>query len=356
MIILPLYKMIEDIMKALVLEEVGKLSIRDMDVYKSLKDDEVRIKMKNVGICGSDVHFYVHGKIGSFEVKAPMILGHEGSGEVIEVGSNITNLKVGDRVCMEPGIPNFNSKSTKLGIYNLDPTLTFWATPPIHGCLCEEVVHPGSLTYKLPSNVSFEEGAMVEPLAIGMQAAVKADIAPGDIALVYGAGTIGAMTVLSAMAGGCSKVIVSDIKQEKLNLLKDIPGVFICNSMNDDLAAIVDEQTNGWGVNLVFEASGSEAVAKEVFHHICPGGHVVYIGMPTGLVALDIVEAQSKEIRIDTLFRYANVYERAISLLSSGKINLKPFITDHYSFNDSVQAFDYAVSPKPNSVKVMINM
>lgn len=343
-------------MKALVLEEVGKLSIREMDVYKSLSDHEVRIRMKKVGICGSDVHFYVHGKIGSFEVKDPMILGHEGAGEIIEVGSKVSALKVGDRVCMEPGIPDFNSKATKLGIYNLDPSLTFWATPPIHGCLCEEVVHPASLTYKLPSNVSFEEGAMVEPLAIGMQAAVKASIIPGDIALVYGAGTIGVMTALAALAGGCSTVIVSDIKQEKLDLLKDIPGILINNAKENNLQATLDKQTNGWGVNIVFEASGSEIVAKEVFNHLCPGGHLVYIGMPRGPVALDIVEAQSKEIRIDTIFRYTNVYERAISLISSGKINIKPYITDHFDFSDSIQAFDYAVEPKPTSVKIMINM
>lgn len=343
-------------MKALVLEKVGKLSIRDMNVYQSLGDNDVRIKMKNVGVCGSDVHFYVHGKIGNFVVKEPMIVGHEGSGEVIEVGRNVKHLSVGDRVCMEPGIPDFNSKATKLGIYNLDPSLTFWATPPIHGCLCEQVVHPASLTYKLPSNVSYEEGAMVEPLAIGMQAAVKAEIIPGDIALIYGAGTIGAMTTIAALAGGCSTVIVADVKQEKLDLLKNIPGVIICNSTKDSLNKIISEQTNNWGVNLVFEASGSSAVAKEIFKYVCPGGHVVYIGMPSDLVSIDIVEAQSKEIRIDTLFRYANVYERAISLLSSGKINLKPFITDHYRFEDSIAAFDYAVSPKPNSVKIMIDM
>lgn len=343
-------------MKALVLEKVKTLNIREIDVYQTLGPNDVRIKMKNVGICGSDLHFYQHGKIGPFVLKEPMILGHEGSGEIIAIGSNVQNLSIGDRVCMEPGIPNYSSRASKLGMYNLDPKLTFWATPPVHGCLCTNVVHPASLTYKLPDNVSLEEGAMVEPLAIGMYASVKADITPGDIALIFGAGTIGIMTMISALAGGCSKVIISDIRQERLDLIKNIPGCIVCNTKYENLKACIDTNTDGWGVDIAFEASGSEQVTNEIFHYICPGGHLVYIGMPNDLIKIDIVEAQSREIRIDTIFRYANVYERAIALLSSGKIDIKPFITEKFSFIESIEAFEYACSPKPSSVKIQIEM
>ncbi len=343
-------------MKALVLEEKGRLTNREMDVYESVGPEDIRIKMKRVGICGSDIHYYEYGKIGPFKVDSPMILGHEGAGAVIEVGKNVKNLKVGDRVCIEPGVPNWNSKAVKLGIYNLDPDLTFWATPPIHGCLCSEVVHPANLAYKLPANVSYDEGAMVEPLAIGMQAAVKANIKPGDVALVYGAGTIGIMTMLSALAGGCSNVIIADIRKEKLDLVKNIPGCVVCNSNKENLNELVADMTDGWGVNIIFEATGSEAVANELFTNACPGGHVVYIGMPIGKVSIDIVAAQAKEIRIDTIFRYVNVYDRAVSLISSGKINIKPFITEHYPFSQAIEAFEYAKSPKPSSVKVMIDL
>ena len=342
--------------KALVLEEVNRLSIKDMDLYNNLGPNDVRIRMKKVGICGSDIHYFNHGRIGQFVVETPMVLGHEGSGEVIAVGESVTGLSVGDRVCMEPGISNPLSKAQQLGIYNLDPELTFWATPPIHGCMCSEVVHPARLTYKIPENVSYEEAAMVEPLAIGMQAAMKAQIRPGDVALIYGAGTIGVMTVMAALAGGCSTVIVTDIRKEKLELLKGITGCKICDASSGDLPKMIDDQTDGWGVDLVFEATGSEKVAAELFDHICPGGHVVYIGMPTGPVPIDITAAQAKEIRIDTIFRYANVYDRSISLLASGKIDLKPFITDVYPFTRSIEAFEYARNPKPSSVKIMIDM
>ncbi len=153
-----------------------------------------------------------------YVVDQPMILGHEASGTVAEVGSEVTHLRPGDRVCMEPGIPQLDSRAVREGIYNLDPAVRFWATPPIHGCLTPYVVHPAAFTFRLPDNVSFAEGAIVEPLAIGLQAAKKAALKPGDVAVVVGAGTIGAMTVLAALAGGAARVILADLVPEKLAL------------------------------------------------------------------------------------------------------------------------------------------
>src|SRR3954447_22030034 len=208
-------------MNALVLEKVRSLSLRPMPVEYydgALGPHDVRIAIHTVGICGSDVHYYTHGRIGPFIVNAPMVLGHEASGTVTEAGSAVTALKVGDRVCMEPGIPDPNSKATRLGMYNLDPAVRFWATPPVHGCLRPTVVHPAAFTFKVPDNVSFAEAAMVEPLAVGMHAANKAQIKPGDVAVVTGAGPIGMVTALAALAGGCSRVVIADVQQPKLDL------------------------------------------------------------------------------------------------------------------------------------------
>ncbi|HUG60629.1 MAG TPA: alcohol dehydrogenase catalytic domain-containing protein, partial [Methylomirabilota bacterium] len=175
-------------MKALVLERKGVLSLRPKETPQEVGPNDVKIAIHTVGICGSDVHYYEDGKIGPFIVETPMILGHEAAGTVIEVGSAVTALKVGDRVCAEPGIPDPNSKASKLGLYNVDPSVRFWATPPVDGCLIPHVIHPAAYTYRLPDRVSFAEGAMVEPFAIGMQAAAKAKIRPGDVAVVTGAG------------------------------------------------------------------------------------------------------------------------------------------------------------------------
>src|SRR5262245_61138251 len=147
--------------KALVLEEKLRLSLRDVAVEEPLGPHDVRIKLKTVGVCGSDVHYYTHGAIGQFIVRQPMILGHEASGVVIETGGAVTELRVGDRVCMEPGIPDPTSKASRLGKYNLDPAVRFWATPPVHGILRPTVVHPADFTFRLPDNVSFAAAAMV---------------------------------------------------------------------------------------------------------------------------------------------------------------------------------------------------
>mgnify|MGYP003700762525 FL=1 len=156
---------------ALVLEEKNKLALREIALRDSLGPGDVRVAINTVGVCGSDVHYYTHGRIGPFVVREPMVLGHEASGIVTEIGGDVKHLAVGDRVCMEPGIPDSASKASKLGVYNVDPAVRFWATPPVHGCLTPSVVHPAAFTYKLPDNLSFAEGAMVEPFAIGMQPA-----------------------------------------------------------------------------------------------------------------------------------------------------------------------------------------
>jgi len=343
-------------MTALVLEKVKTLSLRDIDIPEVLGPHDVRIRLHTVGICGSDVHYYETGAIGPFVVRQPMVLGHEASGTIIECGAEVTNLQVGDRVCMEPGIPNPNSKATRLGKYNLDPDVRFWATPPVHGVLRPTVVHPAAFTFKLPTSVSFAEGAMVEPLAVGMHAANKAEIRPGDIAVVLGAGPIGMLTVLAALAGGCSHVIVTDIRQPKLDLAASLGPITPVNVEKEDLVEVVMKITDGWGADIVFEASGNAKAAEGVFDPLCPGGRVVFIGLPGKPIAFDVSAASIKEARTEGVFRYAHVYPRAIALMGSGKLNIRPLITDRFMFPDSIKAFEYAAHMPPSSVKVQIAM
>jgi D-xylulose reductase len=344
------------IMEAVVLEQTKEISLRDIDIEETLGTYDVRIAIRNVGICGSDVHYYQHGRIGPFVVEEPMVLGHEASGIVIEVGDEVTHLKVGDRVCMEPGIPDPNSKATRMGMYNLDPAVVFWATPPVHGILRPTVVHPGNFTFKLPDNVSYAEGAMVEPLAIGMHAANKAQIKPGDLAVVTGAGTIGVVTALAALAGGCSQIIISDVVQPKLDLVAKLGPITPVNIAEQSLADVISDVTDGWGADIVFEASGSSQVFDGIFDLLCPGGRMVLIGMPGAPVSYDVVAAQIKEARVEHIFRYAHVYPRALALMGSGKIDLKPLITDTFEFKDSLEAFDYASNLPPSSVKAQIEL
>lgn len=343
-------------MQALVLEQKNELTIRDIDLPMVLGPDDVRIKIHTVGVCGSDVHYYTHGKIGPFVVNEPMVLGHEAAGTILEVGANVGHLSVGDRVCMEPGIPDPNSRASKLGLYNVDPAVTFWATPPIHGCLTPEVVHPAAFTYLLPDSVSFAEGAMVEPFAIGMQAALRAKIQPGDVGLVLGAGPIGMMTALAALGGGCSSVLVADFALPKLDIIGAYDGIETVNLGDQTAKSAIDDLTSNWGADIVFECSGAAPAVLDAPNLARPGGCIVLVGMPVDPVPVDIVGLQAKELRIETVFRYANIYDRAINLIGSGKVNLKPLITETFPFAQSIEAFDRAVEQRPSDVKIQIAM
>ncbi|MGR3248367.1 MAG: NAD(P)-dependent alcohol dehydrogenase [Paracoccus sp. (in: a-proteobacteria)] len=341
---------------SLVLERKGQLSLRDFPLDTDLGPTDVRIAVRTVGVCGSDVHYYTHGKIGPFIVNEPMVLGHEASGVVIEVGQQVRHLSVGDRVCMEPGIPDPQSRASKLGIYNVDPAVRFWATPPVHGCLTPEVVHPAAFTYRLPDHVSFAEGAMIEPFAVGMQAVMRARIQPGDIAVVTGAGPIGMMTALAALAGGCAKVYVTDMAQPKLDIIGAYPRIEAINIRETPAAEAIAKATDGWGADVVFECSGAAPAVLGVPQLARPGGTIVLVGMPVDPVPFDIVGLQAKELRVETVFRYANVYDRAISLIGAGKVNLKPLISLTVPFKDSIAAFDRAVEGRETDVKIQIEM
>lgn len=341
---------------SLVLERKGKLSLREIDLDQDLSPTDVRIAVHTVGVCGSDVHYYTHGKIGPFVVTEPMVLGHEASGTVVEVGSQVGHLKIGDRVCMEPGIPDPASRAAKLGIYNVDPAVRFWATPPVHGCLTPHVVHPAAFTYRLPDNVSFAEGAMVEPFAIGMQAALRARIQPGDTGLVLGAGPIGMMTALAALAGGCARVFVADPAQPKLDIIGAYPGIETINIRDTPAAGAIAQATDGWGADVVLECSGAAPAILELPRLARPGGAIVLVGMPVDPVPVDIVGLQARELRVETVFRYANVYDRAISLIAAGKVDLKPLISLTVPFADSVTAFDRAAEGRETDVKIQIEM
>lgn len=348
-------------MEALVLEKKDELSLRYFPAIERAEEvlgpRDVRIRLHTVGICGSDVHYYTHGRIGPFVVNEPMILGHEASGTVIETGSEVTTLKTGDRVCMEPGIPDPNSRATRLGMYNIDPAVRFWATPPVHGILRPTCVHPEAFTFKLPDNVSFAEAAMVEPLAVGIHAATRARIRPGDNAVVIGAGPIGLVTALSALAGGCARVFVADMAKPKLDIAASLsPAITPVHVLSENLSEKVLSETEGWGAEIVFEATGSPKAAAGVFEPLAPGGCVVMIGGQAEPIAYDAGAAMVREARVENIFRYAHAFPRCVNMIASGAIDVKPLITRTFEFKDSVSAFEIAASAPPDDVKMQIEL
>lgn len=344
-------------MKALVLERQGELALRDIDLAQTMGPNDVKIAIHTVGICGSDVHYYTHGRIGPYVVEQPMVLGHEAAGTITAIGANVRHLAVGDRVCMEPGIPDRNSREYREGNYNVDPAVVFWATPPVHGVLTAEVVHPADFTYRLPDTVGFDQGAMVEPFAVAMQAATKARIRPGDIALVLGAGPIGIMTAIAAIAGGCARVLIADFSRPKLEIAARYDAISAVD-LNEKgaLAAAVLAATSGRGVDLVFECSGAAKAWEDALTHLRPAGCIVAVGLPVHPIAIDISALTGKEARIESVFRYAHQYERTLALLESGKVDLRPLISATLPFAQAVEAFERAAEGRAEDVKLQITL
>ncbi|HHV61187.1 MAG TPA: NAD(P)-dependent alcohol dehydrogenase [Firmicutes bacterium] len=345
----------EQKMKAAVLERPGVIKIEELD-KPSPGPGEILVRVKSVGVCGSDIHYYRHGRIGAYVVEKPIILGHESSGEVAEVGEGVNSLRVGDRVSLEPGIPCRKCVFCKTGRYNLCPDVVFMATPPVDGAFVEYVTFPEDFAFKLPDNVSFDEGALIEPLAVGVYASERAGVKPGLSAVVLGAGPIGLVTLQAAKAYGASPVVVLDISDFRLNMARKLGADFVIDSRDTQALEKVLDAVGGGGADLVFEAAGAVPTIQMTTKIAKRGGKVVFIGLSAkDMVDYNVVEVSGKELDVLGIFRYANVYRKAIDMVSAGKIDLKSMITHHFPLERTQDALDLADTKKNEAIKVIVN-
>jgi L-iditol 2-dehydrogenase len=342
-------------MKAAFLYKPGDIRIEEMDI-PTPKDNEALIKLKAVGVCGSDVHFYEVGRIGDFIVKEPLILGHECAGEVIEVGKNVTTVKIGDRVALEAGVPCKTCEFCRLGRYNLCPNVTFLATPPFHGAYREYITHTEDFLFKLPDNMTYEEGAMIEPLSVGVYAAERGGVNVRNTVVIIGAGTIGLMTLQAVKARGATDIIITDLEPFRLELAKKLGATHTVNAKEVDAIQKVLELTNG-GADVVMEAVGAPATIQQTVKMARPGAVIVLIGMPTvDDIPIRVVEAICKEVDIRGIFRYANSYRPAIKLVSKGKIDVKSMITTRFPLDKVQEALEYPGKNPGTCIKVMVDI
>jgi len=315
---------------------------------------DVLIAVRSVGICGSDVHYWTHGRIGPFILNAPMILGHESSGEVVGVGEKVTTLKAGDRVTMEPGVPCRMCVHCKTGRYNMCRDVIFMATPPYDGSLSNYIIHPADFCFKLPDHVSYDEGAMCEPLSVGVHAVTRAHISLGQSVLVTGSGPIGLMSILAAKAAGAGVIIVADIKPERLAVAKQLGATHTIDlTQTADAVARVFEILPG-GVDATIECSGATSAVTTAIRGTASGGVVVLVGMGAPEITIPIVEAAVREVDIRGVFRYANSYPKALALIASGHVDVKPCITHHFPFAKSEEAFVVAKNGQDSDKKMAI--
>jgi L-iditol 2-dehydrogenase len=346
----------EEKVKAFVLHAPGDMRLEEVPMPQ-LKPDDALVKIKSVGICGSDVHYYRNGRIGSFIVKDPMILGHECSGEVISVGPAVKNVLPGDRVVIEPGIPCRKCWYCKNGRYNKCPDIVFMATPPYDGSMVEYMAWPADFLFKMPDSMSFQEGALVEPFAVGLFATRRSGLFPSASVTILGAGPIGLSTLVAVNAMGAGQVISIDVVPHRLKLAQQMGATHVINAKETDAVKAVKDLTHGAGAHFVFETAGSEVTIQQSVEMTRDGGTVDLVGLPPQLeIKMPIVESVIREVNFVTSFRYCNIFEEAITLMAHGKVNLKPMLTHEFTFDDTLEAFNVSEHQKDNAVKVTINI
>jgi len=336
-------------MKAMYLEKPGQIVKRHI-AKPEAKDGEVLVKIRSVGVCGSDVHYYTEGRIGNFVVKKPLILGHECSGEVVEVGRGVNNLKIGDRVALEPGIPCRMCEYCKGGRYNLCPNVKFMATPPIDGAFVEYIAHPADFTFKIPPRISFDEAALFEPLAVGLYAAERANIKPGDKVLILGAGPIGLSILESVLCTKGVNAVIVDLYEFRLTKAKELGAKEFINAKHINILEKLQPE-----FDVIFETAGSVITTQQTVNLVKRGGKVILVGMPSQEeISFNINQIISKELDVLGIFRYANMYPRAVKLAQEGSVNLKALITQRFSFEETEEALKFARDNKDTCIKVIV--
>ncbi|XP_064932409.1 sorbitol dehydrogenase isoform X1 [Columba livia] len=309
---------------AVVVHRAGDLRLENRPIPEP-GPNEVLLQMHSVGICGSDVHYWQHGRIGDFVVKNPMVLGHEASGTVIKVGSGVTHLKPGDRVAIEPGVPREMDEFCKTGRYNLSPTIFFCATPPDDGNLCRYYKHNASYCYKLPDNVTFEEGALIEPLSVGIHACKRAGVTLGSKVFVSGSGPIGLVNVLVAKMMGAAAVVVTDLSASRLQKAKEVGADFtiqVTTETPQEVASKV-EALLGCMPEMTVECTGVQACIQTGIYATRSGGTLVLVGLGPEMVTLPVVNAAVREVDIRGIFRYCNTCTSAAEPPSNSASSLR---------------------------------
>lgn len=344
-------------MKASLLTEVGQVVYSDVPKPGIEQPDQVLIQIKAVGVCGSDVHFWEWGKIGDFVVNFPLIMGHEAAGVVVEVGSEVTDLKPGDRVALEPGLPCRRCKLCRMGMYNLCQNMRFLSAPPYDGCFCEYVVWPQDYCFKLPDNMTCEEGAMMEPLNVGLYGATRGPVQAGDTVLVTGGGPIGLMALQSAKALGAGKLVVTDPVEARRQFALQLGATVALDPASADFEARLRAEVGELGADVTLECSGAVPALQQACYFTRPGGALVSIGVfAQNEFELPIWHIQSREIDFKGIFRYRNLYPAAIALTASGQIDVKSMITARYPLEQLQEALGFSSREKGSAIKTVITV
>lgn len=323
------------------------------------KEHEILMKVEYVGMCGSDIHGFEFGPYKKPKPGQKVGLGHEVSGEIVKVGSAVTKFKVGDKVLIEPGVPDNTCEYCRTGHYNVCPDVDFLATAPnFKGALTKYMTHPEDWTYLIPEGMSTLEAALVEPAAVGMHAAILGGAKLGSHIVILGCGTIGLMTLQACLSLGATDITMVDMLQKKLDFAKKLGAKAVINTMDipasdgkratiDDIIAYLrsDAQFGSHGVDLVFECSGSGFLAQVAVGIAAYGSKIMMVGTQAKPVPVDFGRI-NREVTIMTTFRYCNNFPQTIEAIATGRFNVKDMVTKIYDYKDTQLAFEEAIDPE----------
>lgn len=319
---------------------------------------QVEVKVRATGICGSDVHFSQHGHIGDMVVRSICGCGHESAGEVSRVGEGVTEWKVGDRVAIEAGIPCGQCHFCKIGRYNACENDIFFSTPPHFGTMSRYHLHPAAWLHKLPDNVSYEEGALCEPLTVAMAGIYRSGLRLGDGVLIAGAGPIGLVTLLAAKAAGAVPLI-TDLSPSRLEFAKklvpSVKTILIEKGQTPQEVAERVKKEADMKLTLALECTGVESSIHAAIYSMTFGGKVFIIGVGKNLQSIPFMHLSANEIDLQYQYRYANQYPRSIRCVANGMIDLKPLVTHRFDLEDAMEAFNTAADPRSGAIKVQVH-
>jgi L-iditol 2-dehydrogenase len=334
-------------MRAAVLRGVGDVVVEERPVPEA-GPGQVVVRVASVGVCGSDTHYYEHGRIGRFVVDEPLVLGHEASGEVAAVGSGVTSPAIGQRVSIEPGVPDLTCEQCLAGRYNLCPDMRFFATPPIDGAFAEFVVVHAAFAHPVPDTISDDAAALLEPLSVGIWACRKGRVTAGSRVLITGAGPIGLVSVQAARAFGATEIVVSDVNPERLALARELGATGTVDVRSARLTDLPRPP------QVLLECSGHPAATADAIRALDRAGRAVLVGMGGEELPLPLSVVQERELEVTGTFRYAGTWPTAIALVASGRIDLDRLVTGTYGLDRAEEAL-IAGRRDPRSVKVVVH-
>lgn len=333
-------------MHASVLTGVKALAVERVPL-PSVASDEVLVEIAAVGVCGSDTHYYRHGRIGDFVVDGPLILGHECSGRIVAVGSEVPESRIGERVAIEPQRNCRRCRECRAGRYNLCPAMEFYATPPIDGAFAQYAVIRTEFAHAIPDSMTDEAAALLEPLSVAITTMRKAGVVPGSSILIAGAGPIGIICAQTAKAFGAAEIIVTDLVGERRDRALRYGATRVIDPGETDVA------TANLDVNAFVDASGSPRAVFSGIKAVRPAGTAVLVGLGASEMTLPIEHIQNLEITVTGIFRYTDTWPAAIHLVASGQVDLDSLVTGRFDLAHAADALDS--DQDPNSLKSVVN-